>query len=139
MPEAQKPKLILIIDDDANFREIFSLKLGEAGFRVETAHDGKEGLEKIEQLHPDLVLMDVNMPKLNGVEALLEMRAEPKIKDTRVLFLTALGDPRSEMREINRRLSKEVGAVGYIRKEQDLEKTVAYIKSFLEGEELLSD
>lgn len=125
------PKVILVVDDDKNFIEIFSTKLTAAGFRVEKAKDGDEGIQKARKLKPDLVLMDVQMPNMNGVDAFLKIRDDPKCENVRVLFLTVLGDPRAEIQEINRRLSKEMGAVGYLKKTDDLDYLVNYIKNIL--------
>ena len=124
--------LILLVDDDPNFREIFSVKLKAAGFRVETAEDGHAAVEKCLELKPDLVLMDVAMPKMNGAQALLKIKDNPKCHNLKIAFLTAMGDPRSDVQEIHRRFSKEVGAVGYFKKEENLEELVSYIKRFIQ-------
>ncbi|MEK7193675.1 MAG: response regulator [Patescibacteria group bacterium] len=127
-----KPPLILIVDDEPDFREIFSAKLSSEGFNVDTANDGEEGIQKAKKLRPDLVLMDVQMPGISGVEALIRIKEDPKLEDIPILFLTALGDPRAELQEINRRLSRELGAVGYVKKTEDLNVLVEYIRNFLQ-------
>lgn len=126
------PPLVLIADDEMNFREIFSAKLTACGFQVQTAQNGEEAVALTKQLKPDLVLMDVQMPKLNGIEALIKIKADPECDSIPILFLTALGDPRMEIQEINRRLSKEVGAIGYLKKTDDLDTIVDYIKNFVQ-------
>ena len=123
--------LVLLVDDEANFREIFSTKLSAAGFRVETAVNGEEGLKRAKELHPDLILMDVQMPGINGVETLLKIKEDAELSGIKVLFLTALGEARADLQEIDRRFSKEMGAVGYLRKGEDLDSAVEYIKHFL--------
>jgi len=125
------PPLILIVDDEASFREIFSTKLKAVGFNVETAEDGTEGIKKAKELKPDLVLMDVEMPGISGVDAMIKLKEDPKTEELKILFLTALGDPRAEIQEINRRLSKEMGAIGYLKKTDDLNQLVDYIRNFL--------
>ncbi|HEX4104361.1 MAG TPA: response regulator [Candidatus Paceibacterota bacterium] len=127
---AEQP-LILIVDDEANFREIFSAKLGVEGFRVETAENGQLGVEKVKKIKPSLVLMDVNMPVMDGPSAVLQLRADPATKDTKVAFLTSLGDPRMEMQEMNRKFSQDFGAQGYLKKTDDLDILVGQIKGFL--------
>jgi two-component system, OmpR family, alkaline phosphatase synthesis response regulator PhoP len=127
---AEQP-LILIVDDEENFREIFSAKLGGEGFRVETAENGAKGVEKTKNLKPDLVLMDVNMPVMDGATAVLQLRGDPATKDVRVAFLTSLGDPRMEMQEMNRKFSQDFGAQGYLKKTDDLDVLVDQIKGFL--------
>src|SRR6185503_6779840 len=126
-----EPPLILIVDDDPNFREIFSTKLSAAGFRIETAQNGQVGVEKALALKPDLVLMDVQMPVLNGIDAFLKLKNDPQNGHTKVIFLTVLGDPRFEVQEVNRRLSKEMGAAGYVRKTDAMETLVDTVKSML--------
>ena len=125
------PQLILVVDDDPNFIEIFSVKLSSLGYAIETAHDGAEGIEKAKRLKPDLILMDVQMPTMNGIEALIKLKENAATAHIPVLFLTALGDPRTEVQDINRRLSREMGAVGYLKKGEDLNTLVDYVKNFL--------
>jgi len=123
--------LILIVDDEPDFLEIFGTKLGASGFRVETAGSGEEGIKKAKSLKPDLTLMDVKMPGISGAEALLKLKEDPETKDLKVVFLTGLGDPSAEMQEINRRLSAEIGAQGYIKKTENLDTIVDQVRSFL--------
>jgi CheY-like chemotaxis protein len=126
------PPLILIVDDDVNFLEIFGTKLTAAGFRVETAKDGSEAFQKAKQERPDLILMDVQMPRVNGVEALLKLKEDPDCKDMKVMFLTALGDPRFDAQEIHRRLAREIGAVGFLKKTEDLDVIADRIRTLLQ-------
>ncbi|MBI4094904.1 MAG: response regulator [Candidatus Liptonbacteria bacterium] len=125
------PPLILIVDDDPNFREIFSAKLSAIGYIVEVASGGKESIKKARDLKPDLILMDVDMPEMNGVEVLIKLKENAATENIPVLFLTALGDPRAEVQDINRRLSREVGAIGYLKKGEDINATASYIQHFL--------
>jgi len=125
--------LILIVDDEAAFREIFSAKLGAGGFRTETAENGKMGIDKIKQLKPDLVLMDVRMPVMDGPTAVLQIREDPEIKATRIVFLTSLGDPRVEMQEMSSKISQDFGAQGYLRKTDDLNLLNDRVKEFLKS------
>lgn len=126
-----QPPLILVVDDEANFREIFSTKLTVAGFSVVTAQNGAEGIQKARETRPDLILMDVKMPVMSGTEATLKIKEDPLIKDTRVVFLTAFGDPRTEMEGVDLKFSKEIGAFSYIKKTDDYDKIVTQIKSYL--------
>ncbi|HVN26063.1 MAG TPA: response regulator [Candidatus Paceibacterota bacterium] len=125
--------LILIVDDDANFREIFGMKLGSEGYRVETAANGEEGVKKVKELKPALVLMDVNMPVMDGAAAVLAIRADedPAVKGVKVAFLTSLGDPRLDMQQLNIKFSEDFGAQGYLKKTDDLDVLASHIKSFL--------
>jgi len=123
--------LILVVDDDANFREIFSVKLTSEGYRVETAENGEQGIQKTKELKPDLVLMDVNMPVMDGAAAVLKLREDPETKKVKVAFLTNLGDPLLEMQESYVRLSEEFGTRGYLKKTDDLDDLADRIKTFL--------
>lgn len=107
------------------------MKLKSTGFRVETAENGQQGIEKIKALKPDLVLMDVKMPVMDGATALLKLREDPATKDTKVAFLTSLGDPHFEMQELNNKFSEDFGAQGYLKKTDDLDQLVDKIKGFL--------
>lgn len=127
---AEQP-LILVVDDEADFREIFSAKLGTAGFRVETAENGQAALEKMRNTKPDLVLMDVKMPVMDGASAVLAIKADPALKDVKVAFLTSLGDPRLDMQEINKKFSAEFGAQGYLKKTDDLDTLAEKVRGFL--------
>jgi CheY-like chemotaxis protein len=124
--------LILIVDDEANFREIFGAKLSADGYRIETAENGQIGIEKAKALKPDLILMDVNMPVMDGISAVLQLRENPETKDVRVAFLTSLGDPRMDMQELNKKFSQDIGAKGYLKKTDDLNTLSARVKEFLQ-------
>ncbi len=123
------PKTILIIDDSADFREIFSMKLGAAGYHIETAASGEEGINKVQELKPDLVLLDVKMPGTTGEEVLATLRKDPKTLYTKIIFLTSLGDQGDA--ETDEALAKRFGADGYIKKTEDLDTLVATVDSYL--------
>ncbi len=128
MPEQ---RLVLIIDDDPAFLEIFSTKLLASGFRVETADGGEDGIKKAKNLKPDLVLLDMKMPKLDGAETLFKLREDPDTQALKVVFLSSLGDPWEEAQALNRRFAKEVGALSYIKKTDDLDTLVEKVKNFI--------
>jgi two-component system, OmpR family, alkaline phosphatase synthesis response regulator PhoP len=128
---ADQPPLILIVDDEGDLREIFSVKLKQAGFLVETAENGLEGIEKAKALKPALVLMDVKMPVMDGATAVLKLRGDPATKDTKIAFLTSLGDPHSEMEAVNAKFSKDFAAAGYLSKTDNLDSIVEKVRGFL--------
>jgi two-component system alkaline phosphatase synthesis response regulator PhoP len=127
----QKP-LILIVDDEEAFRDIFSIKLIADGFRVETAENGEVALQKAKALKPDLILMDVRMPVMDGPTAILKLREDPEIKNIKVAFLTSLGDPRLEMQEMNNKIAQDFGVMGYLRKTDDLGVLSDRVEAFLQ-------
>ena len=87
MSNTQKCK-IAIIEDDAPIRELYSTKLGLAGFDISTASNGFEGIELIASVHPDLLLLDIRMPGMSGDEMLQRVRAEEWGSNIRVIVLT---------------------------------------------------
>ncbi len=123
--------LILIIDDTADFREIFSIKLKADGLDVIEASGGEEGISKIKASHPDLVLLDMEMPVMNGVDTLTKIKSDPEIKDTKVVFLTSYGEPQEKQAWLDNKFAEEIGATDYIKKTDDLDKTLAHIKENL--------
>ncbi len=125
------PGIILLVDDQAEFREIFSIKLASAGFHVEVADGGEHAVEIAKRIIPDLILMDVEMPGTSGVDALLKIKADPVTKNVRVIFLTNLGDPQQDWQKLNSRISREIGAAGYIKKTENLDVLVQKVKDFL--------
>lgn len=85
------PMRVLLVDDDQSLRQLYSLELGSRGHQVSEAGDGEEGLAKAKELHPDLILLDVMMPKLDGVATLGKIKADPTLKDMPVIMLTNFG------------------------------------------------
>lgn len=123
--------LILIVDDEENFREIFKARLAAAGYRIETAVNGEEGIAKAKALLPDLVLMDVKMPVMDGINAVLVLHNDPSTAALKIAFLTSFGDPVAEMEEIDRQYAQEFGAVDYIKKTDDASTIVEKVKGIL--------
>jgi two-component system alkaline phosphatase synthesis response regulator PhoP len=104
------PKKILIADDEPDILEIIGYNLSREGYQVTTAKDGDEALAKAKTIKPELIILDIMMPKKNGVEVCELLRAKPSFKDTLIIFLTALNDESSHVRGL------ETGADDYISK-----------------------
>lgn len=83
---------IAIIEDDQAISQMYRLKFETEGFEVETANNGKLGLELAEKMQPDIILLDLMMPELNGDEMLEKMRATDWGKDIKVIILTNMGE-----------------------------------------------
>jgi len=83
-------KKVLVVDDDVDFCEATQLLLDSKGYEVVLAHDGKEGLEKMRSEEPDLVILDVMMPEMNGYDVCVVIKADPALKKTPVILLTAV-------------------------------------------------
>jgi two-component system alkaline phosphatase synthesis response regulator PhoP/two-component system response regulator VicR len=83
------PKTILACDDEKHIVRLIQVNLERAGYTVLTAHDGKEGLEKVRSEKPDLVVLDVMMPMMDGFEVLRNLKGDPATRDIPVIMLTA--------------------------------------------------
>lgn len=105
-----KPKQILIADDEPDILEIVSYNLTKEGYEVYTAKDGNEAIERAKQLHPDLIILDVMMPKKTGVEVCQILRSQPIFQETLIIFLTAMSDEASQIKGL------ETGADDYVNK-----------------------
>lgn len=82
---------IAIIEDDPTINQMYRMKFEADGFEVEVADDGKRGVALVESFTPDIILLDLQMPHMNGVEALTEIRGHDRGKATPVIILTNLG------------------------------------------------
>ena len=122
---------ILIIDDDKDFAEVLAMKLGAAGFRTERAHNGEEGILKVRGMNPDLVLLDMKMPGMNGADVLATLHSDERTKNVKVVFLSSFGDPRFNFGNVDHRAAQEIGALGYLRKTDDLELLLQEIRSYI--------
>ncbi len=94
-------KKVLIADDEPDILEILKYNLVKEGYQVITAHDGNEAIEKAKQTLPDLIVLDIMMPGKNGVEVCEILRAQPKMKDTLIMFLTALSDEATQIKGLS--------------------------------------
>lgn len=83
------PKKILVVDDEKHIVRLVQANLDRAGYAVVTANDGKEALEKVAEENPDLVVLDVMMPYMDGFEVLQNLRRNPSTRDIPVIMLTA--------------------------------------------------
>lgn len=98
---------VLLIDEDASFRDIVKTELVRAGYEVALAEDGKEGVALAKSEHPNLILMDIVMPGLDGFEALAILKRDAETADVPVVMLT------NYLTQDNTRKAKELGAVDF--------------------------
>jgi DNA-binding response OmpR family regulator len=89
---ATENKKVLVVDDEKDLREAIKTALAYEGFTVETAEDGVEAFNKAHEFRPDLILLDILMPKQNGIDTLKALRSEEWSKDTPVIIMTVLDD-----------------------------------------------
>lgn len=103
-------KKVLIADDEPDILEIISYNLIKEGYEILTAKNGIEALERISSFKPDLVILDIMMPKMSGVEVCKIVRSKPEYNDTLIIFLTALSDESSQIKGL------ETGADDFVSK-----------------------
>jgi two-component system alkaline phosphatase synthesis response regulator PhoP len=101
---------IVIVDDEPDILELIEYNLKKEGYQVFTAANGQEGITVAKKVNPDLIILDIMMPKMDGIEACRLMRAIPEFKNTFMVFLTARSEEYSEIAGFN------VGADDYIAK-----------------------
>ena len=121
---AKKPT-ILLVDDDPDIREFVTFNLAKEGYNVVTAKDGAEGVEAVKKHRPDLVLLDVMMPGMDGIEACEAIRTNPDIASTLIAFLSARGEDYSQVAGF------DAGADDYITKPILPKVLVSRVKALL--------
>jgi diguanylate cyclase (GGDEF)-like protein len=124
---------ILIVDDDPDILQFVRVNLELEGFTVTTAGDGREALDKVLASPPNLVLLDIMMPRMDGLTALRRLRSHPAASNTSVILLTARGLPEDRVRGL------ELGADDYITKPFDVSELVARVKAVLRRTQALRD
>jgi len=87
---------IMVIDDDDRLLSLYEATLKSQGYRVTTASDGEQGLARVIQEKPDLVLLDIMMPKVHGINVLDILKATPDTKDIKIIILTAISDEKTK-------------------------------------------
>ena len=121
-------KKILVVDDDVDLRTILQTRLTREGFAVTTAKNGKEGLDAALSQHPDLILLDVMMPEVTGLEMLKQLRADEWGKQVHVFMLTMLTGSEEKSQGMRENVSK------YINKtDMNLDSLIWGIKSYLKS------
>ncbi|MGK0389610.1 MAG: two-component system alkaline phosphatase synthesis response regulator PhoP [Maribacter sp.] len=120
-----KTRSIFIVDDEPDILEFLTYNLKKEGYIVNTALDGEDGLQKIKQVEPDLVILDIMMPKMDGVEVCRQLREDDANKDMIIVFLTARNEDYSQIAGF------EVGADDYITKPIRPRVFVSRVKALL--------
>jgi len=116
---------ILVVDDEIYIVHILDFSLGMEGYEVVTALDGEQALEKARAEKPDLIVLDIMMPKLDGYETCKRLKADATTKDIPVILLSAKG------RNVDQKVGFEVGADDYITKPFSPRKLVERINAIL--------
>lgn len=116
---------ILVVDDEVYILHILDFSLGAEGFEVITANNGELAIEKAKQERPDLIVLDIMMPVVDGYETCRRLKRESETKNIPVVLLTAKG------RDVDKRLGYEVGAVDYIVKPFSPNRLIERIQEIL--------
>lgn len=116
---------ILVVEDDSSALRLVGYALEQEGYQVITASDGLEGLKKARDEHPDLVILDIMLPGLDGYEVCQQLRKEPETAKLHILMLSA------KAREVDKDTGLKIGADGYLAKPSDPSMIVDKVKALL--------
>lgn len=121
---AKVKKKILIVEDDITLRDLYQTRLEIDGYNISVAGDGEEGVMQSEKVMPDLILLDLMLPKLSGMEVLQKIKENPKTKGIPVIILSALSNQKTK--------GLIYGAIDYlVKSESQLEDIVNKVKEVL--------
>lgn len=123
--EKQPSLKVLVVDDEENIQELIRLGLRYEGFQVESASNGPDGISAAQRLSPDLVILDLMLPGMDGLEVCRRMRANPTTQDVPILMLTAKDEVHDRVTGL------DTGADDYLTKPFDFEELVARVKAIL--------
>jgi DNA-binding response OmpR family regulator len=123
---AQPPR-ILIADDNPQGVELLEAYLSTAEYEIQTAADGEETLLKVKEWQPDLILLDIMMPKISGFEVCKRLRADPATRDTGILMITALDQPSDVERAV------EAGTDDFLTKPINKTELLLRVRSILKS------
>lgn len=121
---------ILLVDDEQEMLDTYSRVLEQAGFEAITALGGNRGLELAKEKHPALILVDVKMPEMDGVETVNKLKQYPETSNIKVVFLSAFGDPDTLESATDHYIAKELGAIDFIKKGLPLDEFIKKIKEY---------
>jgi DNA-binding response OmpR family regulator len=145
---ANRTARVLIADDHPQGVELLDAYLADTGFQVETAYDGEEALRKVQDWRPDLVLLDIMMPKISGFEVCKRLKADPATRGVAVLMITALDQPSDVERAVDAGtddfLTKPINQIDLLHRirallasrqnPSELERALAYMDAVERGE-----
>lgn len=117
---------ILLVEDDPLIYRMYQKLFELEGYEAEVAENGQEGLDKLKEYTPDVILLDIMMPTMNGVEMLTKLREDPKTKDTPVVVLTNMSDIR-----VSNEVFSKGATLSIVKSETEPDQVIAWIKSVL--------
>jgi two-component system chemotaxis response regulator CheY len=118
-------KTFLVVDDSASMRQLISFAIQDAGYGVILAENGKDALDKLGGAAIDMVITDLNMPDMDGIELITQLRSRPAHKFTPIVMLT------TEAQDEKKKLGKAAGASGWIVKPFSPEQLMNVVKKFI--------
>jgi len=122
-------KKILLVEDEPLLGNLLKQRLEKEGFEVTLAHDGEEALTRLRESAPDLVLLDIILPKISGFELLETLQADPQLERAPVIVISNLGQESDVSR------GQSLGAVEYfVKAKVSIEELVEHVKTFLRGQ-----
>ncbi len=127
---AQIKNKILVVDDEEGLRALVATVLQMAGYEVATAVDGEDGVQKALQYLPDLILLDIMMPKLDGWKTLSKLRTYDQTEHIPIIMLTARGETDSLFK------SEQLKVLDYFIKPFEMDEILTYIKKYFDTKEL---
>lgn len=119
---------ILLVDDEEEILDMYSAKLQEADYETLIAHDGYEAIDIAKEDQPDLILLDMMMPALSGMETLLKLKENPTTTNIQVAFLTAAPEIPADVEA-----AKKAGAIDFISKNMELDDFLERIEQILKS------
>lgn len=124
-PPSQDTVRILVVDDEQDLLDLLVYNLQEEGFETITARDGREGLDKAEEHQPDLIILDIMMPNMDGIEMCQRIRRDAHLRSTPILMLTARSEEEDQVKGL------DVGADIYLAKPVSIPVLVSQSKALL--------
>jgi two-component system response regulator VicR len=119
-------KKVMVVDDEKDLVELVAAVLENGGLEVIPVTSGKQCLEKLKKVKPDMILMDVMMPSMTGIETAKRIKSNPKTKNIKLAFLTV-----ARMSSVGKKELKELGSLDYITKPFDNEDLVRRVKKIV--------
>ena len=116
---------VLVVDDSAVIRQLITMNLEMEGFEVVTAVDGQDALDKVHEVQPDVITIDVKMPRLDGLDTVARLRADPRTAGLKIAMVTA------SAQDIDLRRGETVGVDAYVTKPFDPDSLVRTIRDLL--------